>query len=166
MGGAFRWLRALGAWARGRTVTEGAFSSSKLRRVLRAWAQDTHFAAALASASSMVPYLRLSELQNTPKVVDLVDVDSQKWRDYTRVSRWPRSWIYRSEARRLRALEHGLPAWTRAVTLVSDAEAALYREFCAQGTVRAVTNGVDLEYFQPQERCEVEPACVFVGALD
>src|SRR5262249_21006949 len=45
---AFRWLRAFGAWARGRTLTEGAFSCGKLRRTVRAWAGQTRFSAVLA----------------------------------------------------------------------------------------------------------------------
>jgi sugar transferase (PEP-CTERM/EpsH1 system associated) len=159
-----RWARALGSLALGGTVSEGAFRSPGLRAALRAWAGETRFHAALASASSMVPYLRLPEFRDTPKVVDLVDVDSQKWHDYADASRGPRAWLYRLEGRRLRRLEQGLGGWARAVTLVSEAEADLYRRF-GGGSVRAIGNGVDLDYFRPQPQA-VEPACVFVGALD
>jgi polysaccharide biosynthesis protein PslH len=110
--------------------------------------------------------LRLAGLRDVPAVVDLVDVDSQKWFDYAAVSRRPLSWLYGAEGRRLRRLEASLPSWARAVTLVSEAEADLYRAFSMPGEVRAVSNGVDLEYFRPQPRHAVEPACVFVGALD
>jgi sugar transferase (PEP-CTERM/EpsH1 system associated) len=113
----------------------------------------------------MVPYLRLPELRAVPAVIDVMDVDSQKWFDYAAATRGPRAWLFRTEGRRLRRLEQALPAWARAVTLVGAAEAALYREFCAPGEVRAVTNGVDLDYFRPGPQAE-GPACVFVGALD
>ena len=160
-----RWRRALGSLAWGGTATEGVFRSPELRAVLNAWSRQTHFHVALASASSMVPYLRLPGLQGVPAVIDLVDVDSQKWFDYAAAGRGPRAWLYRLEGRRLRRLEQGLPSWARAVTLVSAAEAAIYRQFCADGVVRAVVNGVDLDYFQarPQARGQT---CVFVGALD
>jgi sugar transferase (PEP-CTERM/EpsH1 system associated) len=49
--------------------------------------------------------------------------------------------------------------------LVSEAEAELFRRFCGPGRVEAVTNGVDLEYFQPQNRANRD-GCVFLGALD
>jgi sugar transferase (PEP-CTERM/EpsH1 system associated) len=98
-------------------------------------------------------------------VIDLVDVDSQKWFDYAAAHRGPRAWLYRAEGRRLRRLEQFLPAWAQAVTLVSEAEAVVYRRFCAPGAVHAVTNGVDLEYFEPGPEPD-EPVCVFVGALD
>lgn len=170
LGSIGRWLRASGSWLRGRTVTEGAFSSGRLRRVVREWASEVSFSAVLVSASSLVPYLRLPELRDVPKIVDLVDVDSEKWSDLKRVSRWPRSWIYRTEARRLRRLEQACAGWARAVTLVSDNEVQVYRRFCDSGTVCTVTNGVDLDYFRPEADATaidtVEPACVFVGALD
>jgi sugar transferase (PEP-CTERM/EpsH1 system associated) len=62
-------------------------------------------------------------------------------------------------------LERDLAAWARAVTLVSRAEADLYRKFCAAGSVHAVTNGVDLDYFTPHLE-KGGPCCAFVGALD
>jgi sugar transferase (PEP-CTERM/EpsH1 system associated) len=160
-----RWVRALGSLAAGRTVSDGAFRSPELRAVLREWVGDTRFDAAVASASSLVPYLRLPEFRSVPAVIDLVDVDSQKWLDYAEASRGPRAWLYRLEGRRLRRLEQTLPTWARAITLVTQAEVDLYRGFASGGVVRAVGNGVDLQYFQPQEQ-DTEPACVFVGALD
>src|SRR5262245_48985734 len=49
-GGWGRWARALWALARGRTASEGAFWSAELAAVVRAWAAETRFDAALASA--------------------------------------------------------------------------------------------------------------------
>jgi sugar transferase (PEP-CTERM/EpsH1 system associated) len=181
--GRMRWGRALAALAAGRTATEGAFHSAKLRALLRDWAAETGFHAALASSSSMVSYLRTAEFADVPAVVDLIDIDSQKWFDYASAGRGPKSWLYRLEGRRLRRLEKSLPAWAHAVTLVSDAEVAIFRQFCREGVVVTVGNGVDLDYFRPQP--EISPSfpgrgpaladragtsqeqgCVFLGALD
>jgi sugar transferase (PEP-CTERM/EpsH1 system associated) len=163
-----RWsrsLRALSSLLVGRTASEGAFRSPRLRTILRDWCEETRFHAVFASASSLVPYLQLPEVRPIPAVIDLIDVDSQKWLDYGAASRGLRSWLYRVEGCRLRRLEQLLPTWARAVTLVSEAEADLYRSFCAQGSVHSVCNGVDLDYFQPQLPT-AGPTCVFVGALD
>jgi sugar transferase (PEP-CTERM/EpsH1 system associated) len=160
-----RWFRAAGSVLAGRSISEGAFASAELRRVLRDWATQSRFAGAIVSASSLAPYLQMPELMGVPGVVDLVDVDSQKWFDYAAASAFPRSLIYRLEGSRLRRLERELPSWARAVLLVSEAESALYREFTAPGPVHTVTNGVDLDFFRPQVVQE-EPACTFVGALD
>jgi sugar transferase (PEP-CTERM/EpsH1 system associated) len=163
--GRARWLRAAGALLRGQSVTAGAFQSPALRTTLRDWARQTRFDGALASSSGMAPYLERPELRGVPAFVDLVDVDSQKWLDYAAAGRGWARWLYRTEGRRLRELERRLPTWARAVTLVSQAEADLYREFCAAGSVHAVTNGVDLEYFAPRPD-GAGSCCAFVGALD
>jgi sugar transferase (PEP-CTERM/EpsH1 system associated) len=160
-----RWLRGLWALARGRTVTEGAFDEPALRALLRGWAARTPFHAALASASSVAPYLRLPELRGVPAVIDLMDVDSQKWLDYAAAGRGPRAWLYRTEGRRLRRREAALGRWARAVTLVSAPEEGLYRLCGGHGAARAVPNGVDLDYFRPAPPAR-EPRCAFVGALD
>jgi sugar transferase (PEP-CTERM/EpsH1 system associated) len=165
LGRGSRWLRALASLAGGRTVTEGAFDEPALRDVVRSWAAETRFEAALASASSMAPYLRLFELRGVPAVIDLVDVDSEKWFDYARAGAGPRAWLHRVEGHRLRRYEQWLGGWARAVTLVSEAEADLYRRCGGGGAVRAVPNGVDLAYFRPAAPAD-EPGCVFVGALD
>lgn len=164
-GGAVRWLRALASVARGRTVSEGVFQSPLLRKTLATWARNVDFHAIVVSASSLAPYVTLPELRHVPAVVDMVDVDSQKWFDYAASERAPRSWLFGMEGGRLRRLERDLPRHVRAVTLVSPAEAKLYQTFCAPGTVRYAVNGVDLEYFQPQVGA-TESGCAFVGALD
>jgi sugar transferase (PEP-CTERM/EpsH1 system associated) len=160
-----RSLRMLWSLAIGRTASEGAFDSPALRTVLRSWIRESHYRVCLVSASSMVPYLLMPELKGLPAVVDLVDVDSQKWLDYVAAGWPPRSWLYSLEGRRLRRLEQELPTWVRAVTLVSEAEANLFRLFARPGRILVVTNGVDLEYFRPSEEAN-EAGCVFVGALD
>jgi sugar transferase (PEP-CTERM/EpsH1 system associated) len=162
---ATRWVRGLASLVRGRTLTEGAFWSPRLAATVDSWADEMRFSACLASASSLVPYLRRRGVRNVPAVVDLIDVDSQKWQDYAEVCRGPRAWLYRVEGRRLKQLERGLPGWARAVTLAAEAEADLYRRFCLPGAVHAVTNGVDLDYFRPSHPSS-EVSCTFVGALD
>jgi sugar transferase (PEP-CTERM/EpsH1 system associated) len=69
------------------------------------------------------------------------------------------------EGRRLRRLERACGGWARAVTVVTEAEASIYRQFAPGASVHAVGNGVDLEYFRPST-CAEDPDCVFVGALD
>lgn len=165
IGGSARWLRVLGSLACGGTASEGAFASRRLAAIVEAWGRDTPFQAVVASASSLVPYLRLPALRQTPAIVDLMDVDSQKWLDYAASSRWPRSWLYRLEGQRLRKIEQQLPAWARGILLASDAEKALYRAFAPDGPILALNNGVDLDYFRPAAPA-FAPRCVFVGALD
>lgn len=164
--GATRWLRAATSLATGGSATEGLFRSAALRSKIRDWARRKPFDAVVVFCSSMMQYADMGELSGLPVVVDLVDVDSQKFYDYAHVRRGPKRWLYQWEGRRLRKLEQSLPTRVRAVTLVSEAEADIYRAFCPNACTLAIPNGVDLEYFQPRDPSSPRPRCVFVGALD
>ena len=163
--GRSRWLRAGGSLLTGGTVSEGAFSSPALRRVVREWASGTRFRRAMASASSVAPYLRLPELRGVPGVVDLVDVDSQKWLDYAAKARPPKSWLYRTEGKRLRRREADIAGWAEGVAVVSEAEADILRGLCPPGSVHVIPNGVALDYFRPVPAA-IDGSCVMVGAMD
>ena len=169
-GGQGRWARALWSFAKGGTISEGVFDSQALKTLLTRWKGEHHYDAVFASASSLVPYLRRKELRDISAVIDLVDVDSQKWLDYAGNGRKPMDFVLRAEGRRLRCVEHEIAGWARAVTLVSEAEAALYRESCgvSDGPVHAIRNGVDLDYYHAdsQTTSKTTSGCVFVGALD
>ena len=162
-----RWVRAGLSFVGGQSLSEGAFAEPALAKVIREWTAETRFDSVTVSASSLVPYLRRNGLENTPAVVDLVDVDSQKWSDFAATKRGPKRWLYEWEAARVRNLERSLPAWVRAVGLVSRAEADVYDGFAGAGSATVALNGVDLDYFQVGPVPRVSSAiAAFVGALD
>ena len=161
-----RWLQGAVHLLRGKSATEGLFASSPLRAQIKAWTNQITFDAAVVFCSSMVQYLQAPQLAQVPTIVDLVDVDSQKFYDYAAASRGIKRWLYQWEGSRLRALECSLPAHVKAITLVSEAEANIFREFCPNTQTHAVKNGVDLAYFQPSARAPQPQRCVFVGAFD
>ena len=167
-----RWAKAAWSLATGASLSEGLFASAELRRVLRRWAGEVKFDAVVASSSALVPYLRAPALRDTPAVVDLIDVDSQKWLDFAAASRPPKRWLYRLEAARVRKVETALADRVRAASVVSRAEADVYDSFTHVGAATVATNGVDLDYFAPipDGRAESgrspDQALAFVGALD
>jgi sugar transferase (PEP-CTERM/EpsH1 system associated) len=114
----------------------------------------------------MVSYLDLPELAGVPTVVDLCDVDSQKFLDYASHTQGLKRQLYLLEGRRTRRIESSLPDRVRAITLVSKSEADLYRSFCPNNRTLAVTNGVDFDYYQPVATEGRPGRCVFVGAMD
>jgi sugar transferase (PEP-CTERM/EpsH1 system associated) len=173
--GRSRWLRGAWSLARGRSATEGLFASPALRQTLRRWARQVRWDVAFVFCSSTVPYLELPELADVPAIVDLVDVDSQKFFDYSTHSWGLKRWLYQIEGRRLRRLEASLASRASALVLVSEPEADLYRQICPHAAPVVVPNGVDTDYFDPapQNRApwRALPAAdrtsvVFVGALD
>lgn len=167
-----RWFNAAMSLATGKTATEGLFKSRRLGNAIEAWCKETHFDAVVAFCSSSVQYFEIDALRDTPSFVDLVDVDSQKWFDYAVHAKALKRALYSWEGRRLRNLESALPDRARAVTLVSRAEAELFRSFRPSDAVHAIANGVDLEYFDPRAydttppKADYHSTCVFVGALD
>ena len=160
-----RWVGALESLALGGSISEGAYRLPALKKLITDWSKEVEYSAVIASASSLAQYLRLPGLAHATKIVDVVDVDSQKWFDYAAATAPPKSWLYALEGRRLRKTERDLTSWANAAILVSAGETAIFREATGADNVFAATNGVDLDYYQPTPG-RAENGCVFVGALD
>ncbi len=137
--------------------------------MVRNWAEQTRFDVIVVFCSSMMQYVdQTAALHGTATIVDLLDVDSQKFLDYADSSRGLRRLVLRLEANRLRAIESALPEVAHAITLVSEQEAAVYRGFCPNDRTHAVVNGVDMDFFRDEGSSDGvrDKTCVFVGALD
>lgn len=176
-----RWINSALSLARGRSATEGLFHSKDLKRQLVSWAHQTQFDAAFVFCSSMAQYLRTEGLQSISAVLDLVDVDSQKWFDYADKRSGLMRWLLRLEGARLRKVEQSLPDLVDAITVVTEQEADLFQTFRSDYRPHVLRNGVDLTYFKPTLRTETPSnrtdatpvqsvvlplSVVFVGALD
>lgn len=112
---------------------------------------------------------RRAGLGRALRIMDFIDMDSEKWTQYARQGRPPSSWIYRWEGRTLREYESKIAKHFQYGLLVSSAEANLFREKIPTDRVHAVANGVDLEFFSP----DFSPSnplpgrnLVFTGAMD
>lgn len=158
--------RAALALLTGHSLSAAAFSSSELRRCVAARLRECRPDAALVFSGAMAPYLAL--LDGVPAVLDLVDVDSEKWRQYAADSRGPMSWIYRAEADRLCRLEVETAERLGHAVFVSKVEAELFQRHAPGCDCVVIPNGVDLEYFrsEPGDPGGAEPRIVFVGVMD
>jgi sugar transferase (PEP-CTERM/EpsH1 system associated) len=128
---------------------------------------------ALVFSGPMAQYLCAPGAAALHRVVDFVDVDSEKWRQYGVAKAWPLSLVYRREARCLLDYERSVALQFDAATFVSPAEAELFRRRAPQAADRACffSNGVDAEYFSPQRAYDNPyaspgPVLVFTGAMD
>ena len=111
------------------------------------------------------------------KIIDFVDVDSDKWQQYAERKPWPLSWVYRREARCLLALEQELAERFDAGLFVSSTEADLFHRL-SPATAHKIgfyNNGVNGDYFAPDfDREAPQPSpfpadslpLVFTGAMD
>ena len=117
--------------------------------------------------------LRDVHLDQTRRVMDFVDIDSDKWRQYAATKSWPLSWLYRREGERLLAWERKVAAAFAASLFVSATEAADFRALAPESATRIgyYNNGVDADYFSP-DRAYDDPypagvaAIAFTGAMD
>lgn len=125
----------------------------------------------VAYSSAMAQFVM--DAQGVRRVMDFVDMDSDKWRQYALTKPWPLSWLYRREADRLLDWEARVARRFDAGLFVSAQEAADFRRAAPQVADRVdwYGNGVDAEYFSP-ERDYADPypagteAVVFTGAMD
>jgi len=163
--------RALASLARGDALTVGVYRDRVMRRWIEGLLAERKLDLALCYSSGVAPFVMTHP--QLPRVMDFVDVDSDKWRQYAQAHRGLTRMIYQREARRLAKFERKVAAQFDASVLVSEAEAAFFRQQvpAAAGKVHGIPNGVDGEYWDPQ-RIYPNPyqpakrAVVFVGAMD
>jgi len=115
--------------------------------------------AIVVDCSSMAQYVRGI---NTPRIIDFVDVDSDKWRHYADMTSFPKSLVYKREYRQLQRLEAKLVEEFDASIVISEEEKIHLPE---SDRLFVVRNGIDLEYFSPQ--CAPNPnTVIFTGAMN
>ncbi|MGP1666612.1 MAG: TIGR03087 family PEP-CTERM/XrtA system glycosyltransferase, partial [Rhodanobacter sp.] len=126
---------------------------------------------AVCYSSGVAPFV-LAHPQ-LPRIMDFVDVDSDKWRQYARNHAGLKRMIYQREAHRLAAFEHTVAAQFDASVLVSESEAVFFRQQVPEAAdkIYGIPNGVDGGYWDPQlahanPYRQGERAVVFVGAMD
>jgi sugar transferase (PEP-CTERM/EpsH1 system associated) len=174
-----RWRSAAGALLRlrpGRPLSLGWFHDP----ALFAWAQHGlvtgRYGAAFVYSSSMAPYAMGERARRTgaPRVLDMVDVDSEKWRAYAEGARAPMRQIWAREARTLLAFEKAAALDFDHSIFVSAEEAAAFARLAPECAARLghVDNGVELARFDPARDYanpfapEAGPALVFTGTMN
>jgi sugar transferase (PEP-CTERM/EpsH1 system associated) len=167
IGRRIRWVRAAASIMRGKSATEGLFCEPELRRRINRLTSCNEYDLVVIVCSGMLQYLERAQIGRAKVLVDLIDVDSEKWADYASQTTGWRRLAYLLEARRVRQLESKLADQGIPAAVVSDEEVRCYRKFQPTGHVIAVRNGVDFDFFHSGDAARIEPnSCVFVGALD
>jgi len=127
----------------------------------------------LVFSSSMAQYVDSEMFSNCHRVIDFVDMDSDKWMQYAEKKRWPMSWVYRREARTLFNYEKKIAKKVDKNLFVSSKEAELFSSKIKDTAIQVdyVNNGVDTAYFSSSEGFlnpygKGEKIIVFTGAMD
>jgi len=122
-------------------------------------------------SSAMAQYVdKYTQLDVT---VDFVDVDSDKWLQYSQKTAWPMNWVYRREAKLLLEYDAHVATVAQMCTFVSEQEALLFMRLVDMESdkVTYVNNGVDIVFFDPFKQFDKPYAddqniIVFTGAMD
>jgi sugar transferase (PEP-CTERM/EpsH1 system associated) len=149
------------------------YRSPKMKEWVKTAVAKHGIAHAIVYSSAMAQFVPRDAQQIKRKVIDFVDVDSDKWQQYSEQKPWPLSWVYSREARHLLKLEKRLAMEFDAGLFVSAAEADTFRQL-APATSHKIgyyNNGVNTAYFTPEDN-HVDPypsgakTIVFTGAMD
>lgn len=167
-------LLALRGLLQSRPITVGYFYTPLLQGQIDDLIEAANIDAFVCSSSPMAEYLFRSrhsgaKIRAGIKVMDLIDVDSYKWRQYAEQSPAWTSWIYRHEAEYLAEYERRIAGAFDHVLVVSEQEKSLFPGGGNTPNLQAMSNGVDLEFFKPDRlgsRAPARPTLVFTGAMD
>ena len=164
-------LLSLGGLLSGRALTLTYYGNAELQRWVRQAMAAHSIQHIVAFSSAMAQFA--DEFTSARRVMDFVDVDSDKWAQYAASKPWPLSWVYRRESKTLLSYERSVAQRWDASVLVSNDEADLFRRLAPDSSakVTGISNGVDSDYFSP-EHCYTDPypaggpVLVFTGAMD
>ncbi len=165
-----RW-RAVASLARGEALTVGIYRDRVMRRWIEGLLTEHKLDLALCYSSGVAPFIMAHP--QLRRVMDFVDADSDKWRQYAQAHHGLKRMIYQREARRLAEFERAIAAQFDASMFVSETEAEFFRQQVPESAdkVHGIPNGVDAAYWDPQGAYSNpyqpgERALVFVGAMD
>ena len=143
------------------------FHSAWLRAQIREAMERTKYDRIFVYCSAMAQYVDWPRRpSNVPVILDIVDVDSNKWSQYAAARHFPFSAVFRKEARDLRAFEQRVCEASTCVLVSTDREAQLAREIAPAARIHVVRIGVDIHRFEP---CAADaggvPTVIFTGDM-
>jgi sugar transferase (PEP-CTERM/EpsH1 system associated) len=160
-----RLTRAGIAFATGSPMSVAAFRHGGLMDwvATQVWEKQPQFI--YVFSSSMAQYVPRDLPGGTRVILDFVDVDSAKWRQYAETQGMGRRWFYRSEAKRLLAFDRAAAARAHASLFVSEDEKRIFDRLSPE----TAKSGVDIAFFDPRAippAARTRKTIVFVGMMD
>lgn len=144
-------------------LTVPYFYSSELQTEVRKAVASRSYDRIFVYCSAMAQYVQ--SVDDIPLVLDLVDVDSDKWMQYAAFTKFPFSTVYRREGRTLEVYERTVCEKASCVLVSTEREAQLARRIAPGAHVQALPNGVDTGYFKPAPEANREAAVIFTGDM-
>jgi len=166
-------IKSTRGFLRRHPLTLGYYHSQKMQQWVDTTISCENISKVLVFSSSMAQYVDKRKYENMSRIIDFVDIDSDKWRQYAESKSWPMNWVYHRESRHLQEYEKHITDSFDYSTFVSKDEAKHYMRTHQLDSTKVgyINNGVDTEYFSPANMLvspyeENEQVIVFTGAMD
>lgn len=160
---------------RGQALSVANFYSKALQQQLDHFLATNRMDAIVCTSSSMAEYLfksgELERLQKneTKLVMDFMDLDSDKWKQYQKLKPFPLSLIYWREAHLIAQYERKIHDVFNAGLFISQAEIDLFLTNTKdQHKLHEIGNGMDTDFFAPATtpKSTTGPVLLFTGVMD
>ena len=165
------WRAGIEAIATGKPVSLTSFENAEFRRYVRNILKTRPIDCIFVFSGQMAQFVPAD--YSGRMVMDFADVDSAKFESYADAGSGPMAWINRREGKLLRAFERQVGMIADYSLFVSAAEAQLFRERSGldDRKVKAVGNGIDLDFYDPDKASAVTghkggPLIIFTGQMD
>ncbi|MCX5680466.1 MAG: TIGR03087 family PEP-CTERM/XrtA system glycosyltransferase [Candidatus Omnitrophica bacterium] len=147
-------------------VTFGYFWSARMKRDIRKKVNEKEIDLVFASSSSTAQYALDIDLK--PKIIDFIDMDSDKWAVFAKTSIPPFSSVYALESNRIRKWEKSInEIFTSSIVTTEDERKKLEAvDPRGKEKTHVIANGIDLDYFIPQVKEPAYKNLIFTGQMD
>lgn len=166
-------LKCLKGFVKGEALSVPYYNSKELHQWVRSILNNRKIEKAMVVSSVMAQFLIDPSIKLDKKIIDIVDIDSDKWQQYSAMKNWPMSWVYRREARTLLEYEKQAVNHFDATLFVSSAEADMFKKKMptSHEKIGFYNNGVDSDFFMPSDSfsdpyAKGDMSIVFTGAMD
>lgn len=166
-------LKGLTGFLTNKAITLPYYFQSGMSAWIKATRQQYNIDHVLVYSSSMAQYVDKDNAKVLRRIIDFVDIDSDKWRQYADKASGIKRWFYHREALLLQQYEIAICQRFNASLFVSDDEANAFRRqlpAALQPKVHSLLNGVDTAFFNPALTPTLDSLpqqyIVFTGAMD
>ena len=161
-----KYLRGLAQLPGSRPLTHALLDAPGARAAIQRLVDANPPDVVLAYCSGMARFALEPPLDRVPYVLDMVDVDSHKWRGMSARTALPMSWVYQREARTLSAFEKVASERARGVLVVNERERGAVAAIAPHAPVHVIPVGIDVAAYEPPSPPAPSDTVVFCGMMD
>lgn len=170
-------LKGLTSFLTGKAITEPYYYDARMQRWVDEAIDKHQIEQVFIFSSAMAQFVDKPLYDKLHRVIDFVDVDSDKWRQYAQAHQGLMKWVYQREHQKLQQAEQGYCERFDHSLFVSPDEAQLFRSLMPQACSNKIghlLNGVDVDFFAPALAATITETevplnkryLVFTGAMD